>query len=106
MEQGKQAATKTGKTWDNKRKQIRTVKTVKNKGKTPEIGTNKRKTVDKRGNRQKQSNQEKQGGKEENINSQENKGMEIIFLFETNYGDLHHILNEIQLHNSRHIVGI
>ena len=29
--------------------------------------------------------------------------MEIIFLFETNYDVLHDILNEIQLHNSRHI---
>ena len=55
------------------------MKTVENKGQTPETGTNKRKTVDKRGNRQKQGNQEKQGEKEENINSQENKGMEIIF---------------------------
>ena len=82
------------------------MKTVENKGKTPETGTNKRKTVDKRGKRQKQGNQDKQEGKEENINSQENKGMEIIFLFGTTYGVLHYILNEIQLHNSRHIVGI
>ena len=82
------------------------MKTVENKGQTPETGKNKRKTVDKRGNRQKQDNQEKQGGKEENINSQENQGMEIIFLFGTTYGVLHYILNEIQLHCSRHIVGI
>lgn len=72
------------------------MKTVANKGKTPETGTNKRKTVDKRGKRQKQDNQDKQEGKEENINSQENKGMEIIFLFGTTYGVLHDILNEIQ----------
>ena len=82
------------------------MKTVENKGKTAETGTNTRKTVGKRGNRQKQGNKEKQGRKEENINSQENKGMEIIFLFGTTYGVLHYILNEIQLHNSRHIVGI